>query len=200
MVPYFSKFPTLGVSYLGARAARWRSPLTKTVSERAIIVTILLPFVTNALFKIAHLRWYKIEAPQGLSQTYTENNVLVLFSGFGEISPKFIIHISQSILRIYFIQFLTAFRNNYSCETVLLRMPLDFKKSIDSGNMVAKVAIDVVMLLQACPMGYYMMTSSNGNIFRITGHLCGEFIGHRWLPRTKASDAELWCFLSSAPD
>ena len=40
-----------------------------------------------------------------------------------------------------------------------------------------------------------MMTSSNGNIFRVTGHLCGEFTGHRWIPRTKASDAELWCFL-----
>ena len=25
----------------------------------------------------------------------------------------------------------------------------------------------------------YMMTSSNGNIFRVTGHLCGEFTGHR---------------------
>ena len=44
-----------------------------------------------------------------------------------------------------------------------------------------------------------MMTSSNGNIFRVTGPLCGEFIGQRWIPRTKASDAELWCFLWSAP-
>ena len=40
-----------------------------------------------------------------------------------------------------------------------------------------------------------MMTSSNGNIFRITGLLCGEFTGQRWIPRTKASDAELWCFV-----
>ena len=38
------------------------------------------------------------------------------------------------------------------------------------------------------------MTSSNGNIFRFTGHLCGEFTGNRWILRTKASDAELWCF------
>ena len=44
-----------------------------------------------------------------------------------------------------------------------------------------------------------MMTSSNGNIFRLTGHLCGEFTGHRWIPRTKVRDAELWCFLWSAP-
>ena len=41
---------------------------------------------------------------------------------------------------------------------------------------------------------YFMMTSSNGNIFRFTGPLCGEFTGHRWIPITKASDAELWCF------
>ena len=26
-----------------------------------------------------------------------------------------------------------------------------------------------------------------------------RIIGHRWIPRTKASDAELWCFLWSAP-
>ena len=31
-----------------------------------------------------------------------------------------------------------------------------------------------------------MMTSSNGNIFRVTGHLCGEFTGHGWIPRSKA--------------
>ena len=36
-----------------------------------------------------------------------------------------------------------------------------------------------------------MMMSSNGNIFRVTGPLCREFNDHL----TKASDAELWCFL-----
>ena len=30
-----------------------------------------------------------------------------------------------------------------------------------------------------------MMTSSSGNIFRVTGPLCGEFTGNRWIPRTK---------------
>ena len=43
------------------------------------------------------------------------------------------------------------------------------------------------------------VTSSNGNIFRVAGPLCGEFTGHRWIPLTKTSDAELWCFLWSAP-
>ena len=46
----------------------------------------------------------------------------------------------------------------------------------------------------------HMMTSSNGNIFRVTGHLCGEFTGPRWIHRTKASDAELWCFVWSGPE
>ena len=53
---------------------------------------------------------------------------------------------------------------------------------------------------QAMGIPVYMMTSSNGNIFHVTGHLCGEFTGLRWIPCTKASDTELWCFLWSAPE
>ena len=40
-----------------------------------------------------------------------------------------------------------------------------------------------------------MMTSWNENIFRITGPLWEEFTGHRGIPLTKASGAELWCFV-----
>ena len=40
----------------------------------------------------------------------------------------------------------------------------------------------------------FMMMSSNGNIFRVSGHLCGVFTGPRWIPLTRARDAELWCF------
>ena len=45
-----------------------------------------------------------------------------------------------------------------------------------------------------------MMTSSNGNIFRVASHLCGEFTDQRRIPRTKASDAELWCVFLFAPE
>ena len=44
---------------------------------------------------------------------------------------------------------------------------------------------------------YIMMTSSNGNIFRVTSPLWGESTDHRWMPLQKASDEELWCFLWS---
>ena len=47
---------------------------------------------------------------------------------------------------------------------------------------------------------HHMMTSSNGNIFRVTGPLCREFTDHRWISLTKASDADLWCFLWFAPE
>ena len=43
------------------------------------------------------------------------------------------------------------------------------------------------------------MTSPNGNVFRVSGHLSGEFTGHWWIPLKKASEAELWCFLCFAP-
>ena len=56
-------------------------------------------------------------------------------------------------------------------------------------------------IVDGCYRNWYsdiMMTSSNGNIFHVTGPLCGEFTGPRWIPLTRASDAELWCFLWSA--
>ena len=37
-------------------------------------------------------------------------------------------------------------------------------------------------------------------IFSVLLAFCEEFTGHRWIPLTKASDAELWGFLSSAPE
>ena len=33
-------------------------------------------------------------------------------------------------------------------------------------------------------IAWFMVTSSNGNIFHVTDHLCGEFTGHRWIPGT----------------
>ena len=57
------------------------------------------------------------------------------------------------------------------------------QQSVNIGNLA---------LFELCMI--HMMTSSNGNIFRVTGHLCGEFTGPRWIPHTKASDAELLMF------
>ena len=45
---------------------------------------------------------------------------------------------------------------------------------------------------------HFMMTPTNGNSFRVTDPLCGEFAGHRWIPLAKASDAEFWFFFICA--
>ena len=37
-------------------------------------------------------------------------------------------------------------------------------------------------------------------IFHVTGPLGGESTVYRWIPPTKTSDAELWCFFLSAPE
>ena len=46
----------------------------------------------------------------------------------------------------------------------------------------------------------HIMTSSNGNIFRVTGPLRGESIGHWRISLTKASEAELWYYVWSTPE
>ena len=59
-----------------------------------------------------------------------------------------------------------------------------------AANQNVKTSVPIV--LPRCP--YFIMTLSNGNLFCVTGHLCGEFTAHRWIPCTKVSDAELWFF------
>ena len=63
-----------------------------------------------------------------------------------------------------------------------------------SGDIGEPTFLHRIHFLPLCLNNLYIMSSSNGNIFRVTGPLCGEFTGPRWIPRTKVSDAELWFF------
>ena len=47
-----------------------------------------------------------------------------------------------------------------------------------------------IYVLHSLILHQFMMPSSNGNIFRVSGPLCGEFTGYRWIPPTNASDVE----------
>ena len=46
----------------------------------------------------------------------------------------------------------------------------------------------------------FMMTSSNGNSFRVTGHLCGEFTGPRWIPTQRPVTRGFDVFFDLRPD
>ena len=73
------------------------------------------------------------------------------------------------------------------------------KTIINSTKQHQNVCMIYLLYYTVVLLSSNIMTSSNGNIFRVTGPLCGEFTGHRWLPLTKASDSELWCLLWYAP-
>ena len=57
---------------------------------------------------------------------------------------------------------------------------------VQTGNIYGESVLGFMM--EWSFWQHFMMTSSNGNIFCVTGPLCGEFTGHRWIPITKASD------------
>ena len=71
--------------------------------------------------------------------------------------------------------------------STLFRIYVDVLKANDFHHWFITAAVLI-------PPIYNMMTSSNGNIFRFTAHLCGKFTGPQRNPRTKASDAELVFF------
>ena len=55
--------------------------------------------------------------------------------------------------------------------------------------------LDITILNEDVAMEVlFMKTSSNGNIFRVTGPLWGEPTGHWWIPLTKVNGAQLWSF------
>ena len=109
-----------------------------------------------------------------------------------------------------FIQFIsqrTWIYNNFSngarCLTLiicdiklihdLMMSPIIFNKICHHKVAILNHVTWYIMMWMSIHLAIMMM-SSNGNIFCITGPLCGEFTGHRWIHLTKASDAELWCF------
>ena len=61
-----------------------------------------------------------------------------------------------------------------------------FLHTVELSNLALKTA----RLPHIC----HMMMSSNGNTFRVTGPLCREFTGHRWIPCTKAMPPVTWSF------
>ena len=68
--------------------------------------------------------------------------------------------------------------------------------SVRSNTSVSswKLAVDISQLL------YSWWRHQMETFFSVTGHLCAKFTGDRWIPHTKARDAELWCFLWSASE
>ena len=65
---------------------------------------------------------------------------------------------------------------------------------LKAGSLLAQTPANIPKIAEI------MMTSSNGNIFRVTGPLCGEFTGHRWIPSTKAVTQSFDFFFDLRPN
>ena len=52
------------------------------------------------------------------------------------------------------------------------------------------------MLIEFCSWWRHQMETFSA----LLAILCGEFTGARWIPHTKASDAELWCYFDLRPN
>ena len=89
-------------------------------------------------------------------------------------------------------------KENYVIVTVRLAMKC-YVTTVGQKSL-STIIIMILGVTQHQIKYHIIMTSSNGNIFRVTGVLCGEFTGHRWIPRTKASKTGLWCFLWFEPE
>ena len=62
------------------------------------------------------------------------------------------------------------------------------------------ISLKLLMMSVGVICCVFIMTSWNGDIFSVTDPLWGESNGHRWISPTKASDAEIWCFIWSPPE
>ena len=84
----------------------------------------------------------------------------------------------------------------WSCSNCILLMNMSYNSKLffEPVRFTKDLYRLICQMLKKC----VMMTSSKGNIFCVTGHLYGEFTGHRWIALKKASNAELWCLLWSA--
>ena len=109
-------------------------------------------------------------------------------------------HLCEHLYTWAIIQILVNILNAYSIElftSVMLMCSEEEWMNLFESYMVLPRAIcdNIISLHWDYFLPKCMTASSNGNIFRVTGLLWGEFTGHRWIPHTKASDAELWYFL-----
>ena len=112
-----------------------------------------------------------------------------------ERNPPVIIAVIWRDFRLHYFLSSIAYCKTRCCAKLVLQIVFTLIYCFDR-----EFRYNTVLIFRNPRYRIVMMASSNGNILRVTGHLCGEFTGDRWIPRTKASDAELWCFLWSASE
>ena len=132
----------------------------------------------------------------GIHHSPSKRTILCPFNDFTVVRPDQLLRKQSSacVLRCYHVHMTTVTHIHRNTAQAIVYISLEYFR-LCRKPCVGSRTCDMIIAERI-----HMMTSSNGNIFRVTCHLCWEFTGHRWISHTKASDAELWCFLWSAPE
>ena len=101
--------------------------------------------------------------------------------------PNFLLHIILSTEGIVLITFC------FLCIVLMILIALFIRCTCQKWHNKDVQSINQPCLLSFWPL--VMRTSSNGNIFPCNWPFVRGLHRSRWIPHTKASDAELWCFL-----
>ena len=172
--------------------------MLKTVGTVCVLICSIMVCCKNIQLPVKQ-PWIASVQKTGIHQGLTnkENRSTCIFMG----NKVFIINITCREWHTDLISY-DCMMNNISLFLVLfVAMHANLMINLsDKAAIHSKLKSHVYGLPMISPHSSDMVTSSNRNIFRFTDPLCGEFTGHRWIPLTKASDAELWCFLWSAPE
>ena len=63
-----------------------------------------------------------------------------------------------------------------------------------------KIPLSFTFITQGPDYSRHMITSSNGSIFHVAGHLCGEFTGPRWIPAQRPVTRSFDVFFDMIPN
>ena len=99
---------------------------------------------------------------------------------------------NRVFIKINFVHISPFCTHSYSYQLKIRSLVIRYPPQITDISELVLIVCDKWLIIVESRS---MMTSSNGNIFRATSHLCGEFTGPQRIPRTTASDAEVWYFL-----
>ena len=160
---------------------------------------MLLKNLTTGLL----LRRYYSKLPLRLPQNAAADEIVPrwragnqeMYRSICQLTPIILEVLTKEMVSISVYIALTVFSMKYAHNCIGLRF-LCYLTNIQWIHVIDFLVFNRVYTLplrrpQNCSSTSVVMTSSNGNIFRVTGHLWGESTGPRWIPITKASDAAL---------
>ena len=111
-----------------------------------------------------------------------------------------VVHVTEAVLSWY-VQHLSR-NDSQKMKYITIGGTFSWFCIVTKNTLVklSPVLVYLIVFSSGVTLSVNTMSSSNGNICRVTGPLGGGSTGHRWIPLKKASDAELWCFLWFAPE